>query len=164
MNPQLYTPNHSKTEQDYEKLTNTLAQIDMLVLLFGGLLVLVLFFIFASFLYKIKRRERFEMTILIFNSLKYANWTIYALFSDKIDGNRSLQIISQILFDSTGPISHWAYASQYMQTCILIPGLVYKAQLLMERHRDVIMDEYKLTTATDIFVKKHKEIDEDIEA
>ena len=34
----------------------------------------------------------------------------------------------------------------------------------MERHRDVIMDEYKLTTSTDVFVKKHKEIDEDIEA
>ena len=94
MQAELYNANHSKTEEDYEKLTNTLAQVDMLVLLFGGILVLVFFFIFAIFLYKIKRRERFEMTILIFNSLKYANWTVYALFSDKIDGNRSLQIIS----------------------------------------------------------------------
>ena len=94
MHPELHDPNQSKTEEDYEELTETLAFVDMQVLLFGGILVLVLFFVFAIFLYRIKRSKRFEMTILIFNSLKYANWTLYALFSEKIDGNRSLQIIS----------------------------------------------------------------------
>ena len=49
-----------------------------------------------------------------------------------------------------------------MQTCVLIPGLVKKAKLLMMRHHAVIANEFEITTRASSFVRKHSEIDADI--
>ena len=49
-----------------------------------------------------------------------------------------------------------------MKTCVLIPGLVNRAQLLLARHITVIENEYEVTTLASDFVRKHKEIDHDI--
>ena len=51
---------------------------------------------------------------------------------------------------------------QYIKTCILVPGLVRKAQLLFERHSRTIKNEFEGATSVDEFVRLHNEIDRDI--
>ena len=49
-----------------------------------------------------------------------------------------------------------------MKTYMLIPSLVSKAKLLVERHQTVIDNEYQIMTSASDFVRKHNEIDTDI--
>ena len=72
---------------------------------------------------------------------------------------QALHIILVTLCFTLGPVSHWAFASQYMQTCFLIPGINKKARLLLARHLTVIESEYERTTGISDFVKQHDEID-----
>ena len=96
-----------------------------------------------------------------------AKYTLYALVQygsvDHLMEEKPM-ISSMILvcWNSLGPMCHWIYASQYMKTCVLIPGLVNRAQLLLARHITVIENEYEVTTLLSDFVRKHKEIDHDI--
>ena len=60
---------------------------------------------------------------------------------------------------STGPVAHWIYASQYMKTCYLVPGLVNKARLLFKRHSITFESEYERTTSVAEFVRQNNSID-----
>ena len=101
--------------------------------LYGGILQLFILFAFFLYLIKLQRGERFEVTILISMATKNATFVVLAMY-DGIYENDFIYLIVVSLFWSAGPIAHWTYASQYIKTCVLIPGLVDKVKLLMERH------------------------------
>ena len=114
--------------------------------------------------YTIKRRKirRFTMTILLSMFCKYTVWVYYYLFVDTLQSHKLVSAFLITLASISGPISHWAYASQYMKTCMLIPGLTSRARLLMEKHKNTIENEFEQSLAACEFVRIHKEIDEDI--
>ena len=68
------------------------------------------------------------------------------------------------LYFSASSITQWIYASQYVKTCILIPGLFNKANLLMQRYFTAIEREHEFTKSNDSFLRKNSEIDADIKA
>ena len=49
-----------------------------------------------------------------------------------------------------------------MKTYMLVPSLVSKAKLLVERHQTVVDNEYQIMISASDFVRKHNEIDTDI--
>ena len=55
------------------------------------------------------------------------------------DGITIRKSILLIIYDTSLVFSHWAYASQYMKTCFILPSLVKKAHLLLAC-RDKISD------------------------
>ena len=70
-------------------------------------------------------------------TIKYTTFVLLAKY-DGLYENYLIYLIVVSLFWSAGPIAHWTYASQYIKTCVLIPGLVDKVKLLMERHQSAI--------------------------
>ena len=77
----------------------------------------VIILVLAVYLISIKRRERFEWTIVVCMFFKYA---VYALFSAKIFAGTdlshksfaSLGLLIVLVFSETfGPLIHWIYAS-----------------------------------------------------
>ena len=76
-------------------------------------------------------------------TLKYAAFTFSQVFHAKMYKYEALCITVLTLCSIFGPICHLTYASQYMKTCYLTPGIVKKALLLLERHRTVIENEYE---------------------
>ena len=128
-------------DQDIDK--DYIHMVDRGVNVIGGIIMLILFGIFAGFLIKHKRWKYFEVTILISMTLFYLDKVSLRSFGDKIYQSLLAATITNILQDVTCLIAHWAYASQYMKTCMLLPGLLNKARLLLERHQTTIRDEYK---------------------
>ena len=117
--------------------------------------MLLLLGIFATFLIKNKRGKRFEVSIIISMTLFYVIVVSLRLFGDKIYESLLFATITNTFQDASGIIAHWTYASQYMKTCMLIPGLLNKARLLLERHKTAIKDEYDPTLPTNEFLRRH---------
>ena len=97
-------------------------------------------------------------------TIKYIVNILSRLYADKINNTDFLYFSVNVIRWTTGPIYHWSYASQYMKTCKLVPGLVNTASLLMARHLTVIENEYGRQTTTSEFVRQHSSIDQDIKA
>ena len=93
---------------------------------------------------------------------KYVTGTINHWFYDQ-ENELEKNIFYGVYF-SAGSITQWIYASQYMKTCILIPGLFNKANLLTQRYIAAIEREHEFTTSNDSFLRKNSEIDADIKA
>ena len=58
--------------------------------------------------------------------------------------------------------AHFTYALQYLKTCHILPRLVYKAKLIVERHQTVIENDYEITTLRSTYIQRHEMIDEAI--
>ena len=97
-------------------------------------------------------------------TIKYIMNILCKLYPDKINNTPFLYYYINVIRWATGPIYHWSYASQYLKTCKLVPGLVNTASLLMARHLTVIENEYGRQTTTSEFVRQHDNIDQDIKA
>ena len=95
-------------------MKKTCDKVNDVVRLCASIPILILFAVFAVYLFKKKRVKRFEITILVILTLKYINWVITIILADQIEQSNFLITITQVLFDSPGPVSHWVYASQYM--------------------------------------------------
>ena len=87
--------------------------------------MLILFGIFASFLIKNKRGKYFEVMILISMTLFYLNKVSLRAFGDKIYQSLLAATITNIFQDVSCLIAHWAYASQYMKTCMLLQEVIW---------------------------------------
>ena len=111
--------------------------------------MLILFGLFACFLIKNKRGKYFEVMILISMTLFYLNKVALRAFGDKIYESILAATITNVFQDVSCLIAHWAYASQYMKTCMLLPGLLNKARLLLERHQTTIRNEFTQSVTTD---------------
>ena len=92
---------------------------------------MVLVFFAVYFIAIRERRQRFEVTIALVIFIKYVAIMVLAiLMRNWIDIPDQLLIVWGAIIEASGPIANWTYASQYIKTCILIPGLVSKAKLL----------------------------------
>ena len=70
-----------------------------------------------------------------------------------------------ILFVAKMPpnlISHWIYASQYLKTCVLVPSLIDKAKLVLERHNTQIKSSLEQIGSVPEFIRIHDQIDKEI--
>lgn len=93
--------------------------------------------------------------------IKYALYAIQfnSLFEEKFDKNESFFIMTARLYFTLGTICHWAYASQYLKTCILLPNMVSKARLLLERYQNAIENNCTKITLHSEFVNRDIAID-----
>ena len=73
------------------------------------------FIAFAVYLYKIKRKSCFDITIVTLLMLK-----------------------TVVIF--LGPIVHFLFATQYVKTCLVVPSLVKKAEQILQKHRGAIQN------------------------
>ena len=74
---------------------------------------LITFTSFAVYLYKIKRKNCFEMSIVTLLIIKIVTIVI-------------------------GPVIQFLFATQYIKTCIVVPGLVKKAEHILDKHQTTI--------------------------
>ena len=83
--------------------------------------MMVLAVALTVYFFKIKRRQRFEITILVCIFVKY---TCYMLNQDKrilkLENNSAFYVPFYTFATTLGPISHWIFSSQYIKTCFLI--------------------------------------------
>ena len=111
-------------------------------------------------LLSIGRYQRFEMSILFFMLSKYGADLLFTfLFPDKNNLSGIIFNTLAVCHSALSPASHWMYASQYLKTYYLTAGIVKKANLLLERNRTVIDNEYETTSIMSSFVYKHFAID-----
>ena len=95
---------------------------------------------FSVYLCRIKRKKRFEVTIVVLMLLK------------------SMILLVPIL----GPVVHFLYATQYIKTCIVVPSLVKKARLILERHQTSIKEGLEEIGSVNELLRIHNTIDQDI--
>ena len=79
------------------------------------------------------------------------------------DKNESFFIMTARLYFTFGTICHWAYASQYLKTCILLPNMVTKARLLLERYRNTTENHCTKITLHSEFVSREFAIDTEMQ-
>ena len=150
-------------EKNYQNKVNTLYSFKQTFDIYGSLVLLTALLAFLVYFLFRGRRQRFEVTIILVMSIKYAIVMANAILGKRsADLTKQTQVILLSIQNAAGPIAHWTYASQYMKTCILVPGLVSKAKLLFERHSRTIENEFEGATSVDEFVRLHNEIDRDI--
>lgn len=119
--------------------------------------------ILTIYVIKLERFKRFELTILIAIFLKYSDTIFIHFFSDYIMSSNLRIFVIYTLYYVVNPVHHWAFASQYIKTCLILPGLVQRARLLLERHLTNIEIDKALYTSAKDFLLKHSEIDADVQ-
>ena len=125
-----------------------------------SVLMLLLLAALTFYVLKHKRRQYFEMKILISMALSYG--ILFLLFGSKLTsfviGEFSFQILHAIQI-VLRCFLHWSFTSQYIMTCILLPNLVKKAYLLMYEHQSFISNDLEVTTIESDFIQRHQELD-----
>ena len=140
--------NQSFDSPDYQKESQNVAEIQTNFNLYGSIIPLLALFVSMGYLIYHQHKERFQITIVAVMTLKYTLHIVRQVMSlNQIQGTNAVQVLLYSLDVSTGPISHWIYASQYMKTCCLVPGLVKRARLLLQRHCMTIANEYERTNS-----------------
>ena len=152
----------STTSTNYEERMESAIAVFNVIRHIEDILMLLILIAFTVYIVKHRRRERFELLIIFWMTIKYVTGTINHCFYDKM--NELEKNIFYGLYFSASSITQWIYASQYMKTCILIPGLFNKANLLMKRHITADERECELTASNNSFLRKNSEIDADIKA
>ena len=131
-------------EKNYEQEVNIMFNYTQNFDIYGSLIPLTALFAFLVYFLFRGRRQRFEVTIILAMSVKYTIHMILAIIMKRqIDIDKKTSVLLLSLENAAGPIAHWTYASQYMKTCILIPGLIRKAGLLFESHSKTIKNELR---------------------
>ena len=71
--------NSTESSFDYNNALLVVQSVDGYVLLIGGIFMLSMLALSLANLIKTKRKERFEVTIILFMTLKYITWSTYLL-------------------------------------------------------------------------------------
>ena len=71
--------NSTESSFDYNNALLVVKTVDEYVLLIGGIFMLSMLALSLANLIKTKRKERFEVTIILFMTLKYITWSTYLL-------------------------------------------------------------------------------------
>ena len=71
--------NSTESSSDYDNALLLVNSIDEYVIIIGGIFMLSMIALSLANLIKTKRRERFEVTIVLFMTLKYITWATYPL-------------------------------------------------------------------------------------
>ena len=128
------------TVQNWQSIQQRMTNIynyTTLILFFIGLLASILF---SVLILKQNRKKRFEIQILLSMVLSYLAVLLY--FGDYVlNSERIIHEFQheQVTFYITACLavnmfSHWTYASQYLQTWLILPSLLKKAVLVMAKY------------------------------
>ena len=71
--------NSTESSSDYDNALLLVNSIDEYVIIIGGIFMLSMIALSLANLIKTKRRERFEVTIVLFMTIKYITWATHPL-------------------------------------------------------------------------------------
>ena len=118
----------------------TISKIWTGVQVYGSIPLLLVLTALTIYFIKIKRWQRFELTILVLMFLKYILAAFTEVFHEREGIFKNNQVVMiYVTFKLTlGPICHWIYASQYTKTFWLTSGIIKKACLLCYKHHKLL--------------------------
>ena len=110
------------------------------VQVYGSIPMLLLLALVTIYFIRIKRWQRFELTILVLLFLKYILYSLTIAYEERkgIFQNDQITIIYETFKFTLGPTCHWIYASQYTKTLWLTSGIIKKACLLSYEHHKLL--------------------------
>ena len=107
-----------------------------------------------------KRLKWFEGQVLVY-MLAFNFLVIWFEIQGSLD-NEFSNLVGSIMIALIGFFTeayHWTFASQYLQTCILIPSIVKKKILLLKMYEEKIENQFTPQGLSEEFLERHDMFD-----